>query len=60
MVHLENAKISNSMVKMIKTVTSVIAMPVTKASIAKTVSYFTTLVLDHYRDGENVFVVSFI
>lgn len=34
--HLENAKISNSMVKMTKIVTNVIAMPVTKASIVKT------------------------
>ena len=44
------------MVKMIKTVTSVIARPVTKVSTVKTVS-LTTPVLDWYW---NVFVVSFI
>jgi len=47
--HLDNAKISNSTAKMIKTVTSVIARPVTKASTVKTVS-LTTPVLDWNRE----------
>ena len=57
--HLENVKISNLMAKMMKTVTNVIAMLVTKVSIVKTVS--NVYVLHWYFTGtKNVFVVTLI